>query len=95
MKQQRLLEIYEGSPIKQTLKLTLWYDARDRAIFELPYDQGLDNSLGSTHGGILATLLDKAGWFAAAQHYDTWITTTEFQVRLLEPARGRCPAGQR
>jgi uncharacterized protein (TIGR00369 family) len=32
-------------------------------------------------------LLDNAGWFAAAVHYDSWIATVEMQVRLLEPAK--------
>jgi uncharacterized protein (TIGR00369 family) len=43
--------------------------------------------LEDTHGGVIATLLDIAGWFAAAVHYSSWIATIEFQVRLLEPAR--------
>ena len=29
-------------------------------------------------------MLDNAGWFTAAVHYDSWIATVEFETRLLE-----------
>lgn len=62
------------------------YDQDASAVFEMPYDGRFDHYLDDVHGGVLATLIDNAGWFAAAAHYDTWIVTSEFHVRLLETA---------
>jgi len=47
----------------------------------------LTHGLADVHGGFIATLIDNAGWFSAAIHYDRWINTVEYHVRLLEPAK--------
>ncbi len=83
---EQLLVLYERSPIKHTLGVTLSYDDEGRAVFDMPYRPSFDNAMGNTHGGILATLLDKAGWFTAAQHYTTWIATADLHVQLVAPA---------
>lgn len=58
----------------------------ERAVLDLPYNSGFDHAAGAIHGGVFATLLDNAGWFAAAQRYEEWIVTVEFTTRLLETA---------
>lgn len=63
------------------------YDDELRPVLTLPYAPHLEHALGDVHGGVLATLVDAAAWCAAAVHYESWITTVELQVRLLEPAR--------
>ena len=82
-----LVALFSRAPIKQTFGMVLSYDDEDRAVFVLPHNPGLEHALHDTHGGVIATLLDNAGWFTAAAQYDTWIATVELQVRLLEPVQ--------
>ena len=51
----------------------------------MPNNPALHHSLRDTHGGVIATLLDNAGWFTAATRYDNWVNAT-VTVRLHEPA---------
>ena len=84
----RLLKnLFANAPISKTFGMQLSYTERFEAIFDLPHHRGLEHAMGDTHGGVIATLLDNAGWFTAAVHYDNWITTVELQVRMLEPCR--------
>jgi uncharacterized protein (TIGR00369 family) len=69
------------------LGATFCFDDDLRPIFTLPHAPHLEHALGDIHGGVLATLVDAAAWCAAAVHYESWITTVDLQVRLLEPAR--------
>jgi len=84
---EELVALFSEAPIKRTLGMNLSFNDRNEPVFELPYNPEFNHGLGDTHGGIIATLLDNAGWFAAAVHYDSWIATVEMQVRLLEPAK--------
>lgn len=68
------------------LAVTTRFDDDLRPVLTLPHSPRLEHALGDIHGGVLATLVDAAAWCAAAVHYDSWITTVELQVRLLEPA---------
>lgn len=83
---QRLVALFHSSTIAQSLGIEFHYDEQQRAVFELPYTGRFDHFLDDVHGGAIATLVDNAGWFAAAAHYPTWIVSVEFQVRLHEPA---------
>ena len=85
-RRSQLVALYERSRIKQALGVSLRYDGEGGAVVAMPYQEAFDNSIGNTHGGIIATLLDKAGWFTAAQHYDTWIATADLHVQLVAPA---------
>jgi uncharacterized protein (TIGR00369 family) len=82
-----LTALFSKAPIKATFGMELSFNENNEAVFDLPHNPGLEHGFRDTHGGILATLLDNAGWFTAAVHYDTWIATLEMQMRLLEPAR--------
>jgi len=84
---ERLVALFGRAPIKKTFGMELSFDDQQRAVFELPHNPGLEHALGDTHGGIIATLMDNAGWFTAAVEYPTWIATVELTTRLLEPAR--------
>ncbi len=44
---------------------------------------------GVVHGGILATIGDTAGFFAAASVAGTKLTSVEFKVNLMAAARVR------
>ena len=83
--QTRLVELFEPAPIRSTYGMVLSYEG-ERAVLDLPYNSGFDHAAGAIHGGVFATLLDNAGWFAAAQRYEEWIVTVEFTTRLLETA---------
>lgn len=70
------------------LGITTRFDDDLRPVLALPHARHLEHALGGVHGGVLATLVDAAAWCAAAVHYESWITTVELQVRLLEPVGG-------
>jgi uncharacterized protein (TIGR00369 family) len=83
---EELIALFSRAPIKETFGMELRFNENQEAVFDLPHNPRLEHGFKDTHGGILATLLDNAGWFSAAVHYDTWIATLEMQMRLLEPA---------
>ncbi len=83
-----LVALFETAPIKHLFGMTLAYDEQGSAVFDLPWNPGLDHALKGTHGGAIATLLDNAGWFTVAPYFDTWIATVEFSVRLHQPVAG-------
>lgn len=87
--QQQLVEMFHSAPIARLLGMRLSYDTLGRAHLHLPYNANLDHAMGGIHGGTLATLLDCAGWFtSAARHAGRWVSTSQLNVHLLEPARG-------
>lgn len=81
-----LVALFQTAPIRETFGMVLRYDDQARAVFELPFNVRLTHAIGDTHGGAIATILDNAGWFTVAPHYDFWIATTDLQVKLIEPA---------
>ncbi len=84
--QARLMGFFDTAPIKHTYGMDLHYEG-ESAVFTLPYNPNFNQAIGGIHGGVLATLIDNAGWFTAAQFYKNWIATVEFNVRLLEPVK--------
>ena len=85
-KEAALCDLYDTAPMKKTFGLDLSYNEEGQAGFHLPFQERLCHGLMDVHGGVVATMIDNAGWFTAATEYDTWINTSEFTVRLLEPA---------
>jgi uncharacterized protein (TIGR00369 family) len=81
-----LVALFHSGPISRLFGMTLSYSPDGAAVFDLPYNPHLDHGLKATHGGVIATLLDNAGWFTIAPHVDAWIATVEFSVRLHQPA---------
>ena len=58
------------------------------AHLKLPYSPGFDTITGGIHGGIIASLLESAGWYAvAAQNEGIWTATSHFNIHLLNPAQ--------
>ena len=82
-----LVALFSKAPIKKTFGMSLSFNDNREAAFEFPHNPDLEHALDDTHGGVIATLLDNAGWFTAAAAYPTWIVTAEMQMRLLEPAK--------
>lgn len=89
---RRLLRRYERlfneAPIARFFGMRLSYARDGSAVFDLPYNPGLDHALGGIHGGVYATMLDNAAWFTAAPSHGEfcWVATSELTVHLLEPA---------
>lgn len=82
----QLVKLFESAPIRKTTGMQLRYDSDARAIFEMPRNPDFDHALHDTHGGLIATLLDNAGWFTVAAHYEKWVVTSDLNIRLLEAA---------
>jgi acyl-CoA thioesterase len=80
----KLVALFAKAPMKKIFGMDLAYNAEGCAVFKMPYNPNFDHALQGVHGGVFATLLDNAGWFTAAPHYETWIATVEFSTRLLE-----------
>ena len=87
IKQRRdqLCTLFHGAPIAKSYGMTLHYNDEGAAVFTLPYNKNFDHALGQIHGSVFMAMLDNAGWFTLAPHYDTWIATVELTSRLLEP----------
>lgn len=85
-RQKELLELFNMGRIAKFFGTTLSFDEQGHAHVDLPYNPDLDQPCG-IHGGVIATILDTAGWFAAAAQSKTiLITTSEFKIHFLNPA---------
>lgn len=86
-RQQELLELFITGRIPKFFGFTLSFDEQGHAHVNLPYNPNLDQPCG-IHGGIVATLLDTAGWFAvAAQSKTILVTTSELSIHFLNPTQ--------
>lgn len=74
-------------PIVKTFGMKLSFDEEDHAIITLPYNPSLDHGEGAVHGGVIATLLDNAGFFTSAIAANAMVITTEMSYHLLRPAK--------
>jgi uncharacterized protein (TIGR00369 family) len=86
-RQAMLMQMFASAPIIKTAGFGLRYDASGHAICTLGYNPTLDHGQGGIFGGILSSMLDIAGWFAVAPHYDNWLVTVEYSTRILEEVR--------
>jgi acyl-CoA thioesterase len=85
-RQRELLELFSLGRIGRFFGTTLSFDEDGHARVDLPYNPNLDQPCG-IHGGVVGTLLDTAGWFAAAAQSKTiLLTTSELSVHFLNPA---------
>jgi uncharacterized protein (TIGR00369 family) len=84
-RQRRLIELFHGAPIQKATGMTFRYNEEGQAVFEMPYNPSFDHAMGAIHGSIFGMLIDNAGWFTVAPHYEHWIVTVEFSTRLHEP----------
>jgi uncharacterized protein (TIGR00369 family) len=75
------------APIVKYFGMKLDFDENDQAIIKLPYNPNLDHGEGAIHGGVIATLLDNAGFFTSALANEGIVTTSEMSFHLLRPAR--------
>lgn len=86
-REQLLALFHEKAVISRTLGMRLSFDEEDRAVVTLPFNPAFTHPNG-IHGGVYATLMDSAGWFASAvRHSDShWIATSEMSIHFLRAA---------
>lgn len=82
---ERLQRLFHASGISRSLGLRLELEGGEPA-FHQPYDPAFDHILGDVHGGVVATMIDMAGWIVAAARYRTWVVTTAFDLKLVDAA---------
>jgi uncharacterized protein (TIGR00369 family) len=93
MSQEKKLELLklfnETAPIAKYFGMRLSFDDQGLAILDLAYNPNLDHALGGIHGGIYATMLDNAGWFASAVTHEKscWVATSEMSFHLFAAAK--------
>jgi uncharacterized protein (TIGR00369 family) len=83
-----LAEVYHGSPIGRTTGMRITFDERGEATCSWRHCPDFDHALDAVHGGLIATMLDNAGWFTAAAAHGEWVLTSDFHVRLLQGTTG-------
>lgn len=79
----------ERAPIAVNFGMRLAYNEDGQAVVRLPHNPDLNQALGGVHGGVMATILDSAGWFTAAAAYGraSWLATSQLSIHFLEPVR--------
>jgi uncharacterized protein (TIGR00369 family) len=82
-----LISLFDNAPVTKTLGVTLEYNAEGEATCRWRRNPNLDHGGQDTHGGIIATLLDIAGWFTAAAKSGQAVVTSDIHVRLLQAAK--------
>ena len=85
--QALLIQLFGNAPVSKTLGITLEYNSEGEAVCRLPRNPGVDHGGHEIHGGIIATLLDTAGWFSAAAKVGQVVTTSDIHVRFLQAAK--------
>jgi uncharacterized protein (TIGR00369 family) len=85
--QQALADMFNDAPIKHALGMSIRFAASGEAVFTLPPDKRFFHGMGDVHGGMITTLMDNAGWFTAAAHYNRLVLTADLNIRLLEAAK--------
>ena len=80
-------DMFHVTPVCKTTGFRMHYDERGSAVITLEYNQGLDHPLGCIFGGILAAMMDFAGFLTVAPHYENWLATLEYSTRILEQVK--------
>ena len=89
---QLLCDAFHQAPVTQLVRQTLVLREAGVATLTLHPDERYHHGAGSIHGGILALVLDNAGWFASATMSEGhWLATAEFNVNLLEAVSAHEP----
>jgi len=84
---QALEDMFNQAPIKHSLGMSIGFGKQGEAVFTIPPDERFFHGMGDVHGGMITTLMDNAGWFTAAAHYNRLVLTADLNIRLLEAAR--------
>jgi len=87
-------EVFAGVPFTRLIGLQREFSEAGRSRFVLEPRPELENMVQSTHGGVVATLLDVAMASAAVSQRDFVMTavTLDMHCQFLRPGRGRLTA---
>jgi acyl-CoA thioesterase len=87
-------DAYASVPFTRLIGLEREFSEGGRARFVLPPRPELENRVQSTHGGVVATLLDVAMAGAAVSQRDFAcpVVTLDMHCQYLRPGRGRLTA---
>lgn len=85
---ERLANIYHESQIGRTTGLRMSFADDGSATCRFAHSHRFDHALDQVHGGLLATMLDNAGWFTAAANHAQWVVTSDMHMRLLAGTTG-------
>jgi uncharacterized protein (TIGR00369 family) len=86
--------VFATVPFTRLIGLRREFSEAGRARFVLEPKPELENMVGTTHGGVMATLLDVAMASAAVSQRDFRMTavTLDMNCQFLRPGRGRLVA---
>lgn len=87
---QRVRESLSRQGFMRTMGATIEALAPGFCEIHVPFDEGLSQQHGFFHGGVVGTLADNAGGYAAytLMPAEASVLTVEFKVNLLAPAQG-------
>jgi uncharacterized protein (TIGR00369 family) len=83
---EKLISFFNRAPLQQAFGMIISYKENGDAIFDMPYNPSFDHTMGGIYGGVVASMIDNAGWYTAAAHTDNWVSTVNLNIQLLEPA---------
>ena len=88
--EQRVRDSFSRQGFMGTLKAEITQLAPGACEIQVPFAESLSQQHGFFHGGIVGTLADNAGGYAAftLMPADASVLTVEFKVNLLAPAQG-------
>lgn len=88
--ERRVRDSFSRHGFMETLGAAISAIAPGACEITVPYREGLSQQHGYFHGGVVGTLADTGGGYAAysLMPADSSILTVEFKVNLLAPAKG-------
>ncbi|WP_366555302.1 PaaI family thioesterase [Aquibaculum sediminis] len=88
--EQRVRDSFSRQQIMATLGARLTEVAPGEVAIALPFSEHLAQQHGFFHGGVLSTIADSAGGYAAYSLYppEASVMTVEFKINFLAPADG-------
>lgn len=86
----RVQRSFDAQPLMDFIGARLVLVSAGACVIELPFRAELAQHDGFFHGGIIGTLADNAGGFAAftLMPADAGVLTVEYKVNLMAPAQG-------
>ncbi len=82
----QLISFFNRAPLQQAFGMVISYKENGAAVFDMPYNSKFDHTMGGIYGGVIASMIDNAGWYTAAAQTDNWVSTVNLNIQLLEPA---------
>ena len=83
---EQLVSFFNRARLSKAFGMQISYDDNGAASFVMPYNPSFDHGMGGIYGGVIASMIDNAGWFTVAAQTDYWVSTVSLNIQLLEPA---------